>query len=52
MQGIVYKNSAKDITLEQAVNAYKVGIRLEINDGKDITMSIEKEPIAGKQNRS
>ena len=46
MTGVVYKDSAKDITLEQAVDAYRVGITLEVNDGKDITMSVEKEPIS------
>ena len=46
MQGLVYRDSAKAITLEEAVNAYKVGITLEVNDGKDITLSIEKEPTS------
>lgn len=46
MTGVVYKDSAKDITLEVAVNAHKVGITLEVNDGKDVKMSIEKEPIS------
>lgn len=46
MQGVTYKDSAKDITLEQAVEAYKVGIVLEVNDGQHVTMSIEKEPTS------
>ena len=47
MTGVVYKNSTKDITVEQAVDAYRVGIILEVNDGKHITMSVdEKEPTS------
>lgn len=40
-----WKNSTKDLTLEEAIDAYKHGIALEVNDGRDITVVIEKEPI-------
>lgn len=41
-----YKNAAKEITLEQAMWMYKrLGICTVINDGKDITLEIEKEPM-------
>lgn len=39
-----YRNGTKDITLEEAIDAYRHGIALEVNDGKDITVVIEKEP--------
>lgn len=41
---MLWKNTTKEVTLGQAVNAYKNGIVLEVNDGKDITVKIEKEP--------
>ncbi len=42
---VTYKDAAKDITLEQAIKAYEAGIAVIVNDGKDITLEIEKEPI-------
>ena len=39
-----YRNGTKDITLEEAIDAYRYGIALEVNDGKDIAVVIEKEP--------
>ena len=39
---VTYENAAKEITLEQAVEAYKHGIAVEVNDGKDITLEIEE----------
>lgn len=41
-----FRNGTKDITLEEAIDAYRYGIALEVNDGKDITVVIEKEPIS------
>ena len=41
---VTYENSAKELTLEQAIKAYEVGIAVIINDGKDVTLEIEKEP--------
>lgn len=41
-----WENSTKEITLEQAIDTYKHGIALEVNDGKDITVVIEKEPTS------
>lgn len=42
---VTYKNSANQITLEQAMWMYKrLGICTVINDGKDVTFEIE-EPI-------
>lgn len=41
---MLWKNTTKDLTLEQALDAYKNGIALEVNDGRDITIVIEKEP--------
>lgn len=38
-----YKNSAHEITLENAVNAYKYGIATIVNDGKHITLKLEEE---------
>jgi len=43
---ITYKNAAKEITLEQAIKAYEAGIAVIVNDGKDVTLEIEKEPIS------
>lgn len=39
-----YKDSAKYITLEEVIIAFKYGISTEVNDGKDITLIIDKEP--------
>lgn len=41
---VTWENATKDLTLEQALNAYEYGICLEVNDGKDITVRIETEP--------
>lgn len=41
MEPTIFKNSAKDFTLEQAVKAYKEGIAIAVNDGKDLTITIE-----------
>ena len=42
-----YKNASKDITLGQAVWMHKrLGIAIEVNDGKDLTLTIEKEPTS------
>lgn len=43
---ITYENAAKEITLEQAIKAYEAGIAVIVNDGKDITLEIEKEPTS------
>ncbi len=48
MVKITYKNSAKDITLGQAIECYENGISVAVNDGKDITITIEKESTAGQ----
>ena len=40
---LTYKNAAKEMTLEQAINVYKYGIATIINDGKDVTFEIEKK---------
>ena len=42
---VTYKNAAKELTLEQAIKAYEAGIAVIVNDGKDVTLEIEKEPI-------
>ncbi len=43
---ITYENAAKEITLEQAIKAYEAGIAVIVNDGKDVTLEIEKEPTS------
>lgn len=43
---VVYKNSANLITLEQAIKCYENGISVAVNDGKDVTITIEKEPTS------
>lgn len=43
---LTYKNSAKELTLEQAIKAYEAGIAVIVNDGKDVTLEIEKEPTS------
>ena len=42
---ITYENAAEEITLEEAIKAYEAGIAVIVNDGKDGTLVIEKEPI-------
>jgi len=44
----MFKNSADQITLENAIFYYKKGINVIVNDGKDLSFSTEK-PLAGKQ---
>lgn len=43
MLQIVYKDSADQLTLEQVIKAHEAGISIAVNDGKDLTISIEKE---------
>lgn len=43
---ITYENAAEEITLEEAIKAYEAGIAVIVNDGKDVTLEIEKEPIS------
>ena len=38
---VTYENAAKEITLEQAINAYKYGIATIITDGRDVAFEIE-----------
>ena len=40
---LTYKDSANQITLEQAINIYKHGIATIITDGRDVTFEIEKK---------
>ena len=42
MKETIFKNSAKDFTLGQAVEAHKEGIAIAVNDGKDLTVIIEE----------
>ena len=43
---VTYENSADQMTLDDASWLYRrLGICTIINDGKDITLEIEKEPI-------
>lgn len=52
MTEITYRNSAKDLTVESAEYFYeRLHIAVAVNDGKHLTLSTEKEPIAGKLNR-
>ena len=46
---VTFKN-AKGITLGQAVEYYEKGISVAINDGKDVTFEIEKEPTSPPAN--
>jgi len=40
-----FKNSINSIDVEQAIRYYKeLGIAVIVNDGKDITLEIEKAP--------
>lgn len=41
MNQLIYKDSTKELTLEDALLCYEHGIALAVNDGKDITVSIE-----------
>lgn len=44
MLQVEYKDSAHLITLEEAQKAYKAGISISVNDGRDITVSLDREP--------
>lgn len=41
MTSVTFKNSTKDITVEDAVKLNRLGISTIINDGKDVTFEIE-----------
>lgn len=43
---ITYENAAEEIALEEAIKFYENGIAVVINDGKDVTLEIEKESTA------
>lgn len=43
MLQIVYKDSAGELTLEEAMKAYEAGISIAVNDGKDLTLTIERK---------
>lgn len=45
---LTWNDAAGEFTLEQAVKAYEVGVSMEVNDGKDITVRIEREPKTGQ----
>ena len=44
MLQIVYKDSAGELTLEEAMKAYEAGISISVNDGRDITVPLDREP--------
>lgn len=49
MKVVQFKNAAKELTLEQAIKAYEAGIAVIVNDGKDVTLEIEKRAYARQQ---
>ena len=38
---MTYENSADQVTLGQAVELYKLGVAVIVNDGKDVTFEVE-----------
>lgn len=44
MLQVEYRDSAHLITLEQAQKAFEAGISISVNDGKDITVTLGREP--------
>jgi len=38
----VYKDSAKDFTVGQALEMHEVGMSVAVNDGKDLTITFEE----------
>lgn len=46
-----WENSTKDLTLEEAIDAYKHGIAVIVNDGRDITLEIETVPTSKESTR-
>lgn len=46
MVTVTYKDSAHLLTLEEVMECYKNGIAMAVNDGKDVTITIEKEPTS------
>ncbi len=47
----VFKNAASTLTLQEASEAYKNKIATAVNDGKDITLIIEKEVNVCERNK-
>lgn len=43
---VTYENAAKNITLEQATRLHENNIAVIVNDGRDVTLAIEKEPTS------
>jgi len=41
---VTYENAAKDMTLERATRLHENNIAVIVNDGRDVTLAIEKEP--------
>lgn len=46
MKQAQFKNSASQMTIQDAIELYKIGIATVITDGRDVTFMVEKEPIA------
>lgn len=42
---VEFKNSADQMTIQDAIELYEVGIATIITDGRDVTFMAEKEPI-------
>ncbi len=39
---VTYKNSADQMTIQDAIELYEIGIATIITDGKDVTLEIEE----------
>lgn len=39
---ITYRNASDEVTLEEAVGLYQLGVAVIVNDGKDVTFEIEE----------
>jgi len=40
---VTYENAAEEITIQDAIELYEIGIATVITDGRDVTFEIEKK---------
>ena len=48
---VTYKNAADQITIQDAIELYKMGAATIINDGKDVTFEIETVSTSEERKR-
>ena len=47
---VTYKDSANQITIQDAIELYEMGVATIINDGKDVTFEVENVSTSEERN--